>query len=94
MFYSEHPCVCAFIAAFEKMLPDDRARAAGEMASFLIGYADGYHKTWKEALDIESDGLGLTDQGASNLVEMLNDHHVRPSEFMKKLGAMPPKGTT
>jgi hypothetical protein len=92
MAASEYRCVCDFIAGFERLLPEERARAAGEVASFLIGYAEDERVAWRDGLDLDCEEAGHTQQSADALIEMLDAYHVLPSEDLKKRGASPPKG--
>jgi hypothetical protein len=74
MGYRPLPCVLAFIEAFERLSPEDRERANGELAGFLMGYCDGKDEAFKDA---EGEPQVLSEVSGETLAETMNALNIR-----------------
>ena len=75
MSYRPLLCVLDFIKAFEQLGPEDRERANGELAGFLMGYCDGKDEAFKDA---EGEPRVLSEISAETLAEIMTEAGVKP----------------
>ena len=74
MSYRPMPCVLAFIEAFDRLPPEERERANGELAGFLMGYCDGKDEAFQDA---EGEPRVLSEISSETLAETMNAFNIR-----------------
>lgn len=76
-----HSCVGAFIAAFEKLLPDERKKAAAELRAFFDAYETACQEWDRELFGAaEGEPSVLSESSAKTLVELMNAAKCRPGQ--------------